>query len=130
MKSRFKFKQKDYRNLPNYSCRKTHLEIIQDREQTHTLRLENRGEDTLEINKIILADTSGSVQLPHLEFPIPIEGGKEQEVEISVSSVGAEPVKYPNKLTILSNCATAPKYQHTLNIKVKEREPYLHYLAN
>ena len=107
----------------------THLEIIQDREQTHTLRLENRGEDTLEINKIILADTSGSVQLPHLEFPIPIEGGKEQEVEISVSSVGAEPVKYPNKLTILSNCATAPKYQHTLNIKVKEREPYLHYLA-
>ena len=107
----------------------THLEIIQDREQTHTLRLENRGEDTLEINKIILADTSGSVQLPHLEFPIPIEGGKEQEVEISVSSVGAEPVKYPNKLTILSNCATAPKYQHTLNIKVKEREPYPHYLA-
>ena len=107
----------------------TNLEIIQDKEQTHTLRLENRGEDTLEVNKIVLPDTSGLIQLPHLEFPIPIDAGQPQEVEISISSVDVTPGPHPIKLTIISNCATASEYQYTLNVKVKEREPYPHYLA-
>ena len=106
----------------------THLEIIQDRERTYTIKLENRGEDPLKIDNIIPADTSGLVQLPDLDS-IVIEGGKERELDISVSSIDVEPVTHPIKFTILSNCATAPKYQHSLNIKVKEREPYLHYLA-
>lgn len=107
----------------------THLKIIQDREQTHTLRLENRGEDPLEINEIILADTSGLVQLPDLEFPISIVKGQSHEVEISVSSVNIKPEKYPIKLTIISNCVTASKYQYKLNVEIKKREEYPHYLA-
>ncbi len=107
---------------------KTHLEIIQDRERTDTLKIENRGEDPLKIDNIIPADTSGLVQLPDLDS-IVIEGGKERELNISVSSIDVEPGTHPIKFAILSNCATAPKYQHTLNVQVKKREEYPHYLA-
>lgn len=104
------------------------LEIIQDREKSHTIRLENRGEDPLTIENIVLADSSDLVQLPDFD-PITIEGGKHQNVDITVSSVNIQPETHPVKFTIISNCATNPKYQHTFNVSVKEREIYPHYLA-
>lgn len=105
------------------------LEIIQDREKNHPLTLKNTGEDPLTITNIVLADSSGLVQLSDLELPITIEGGKDRNVEISVSSVNIQPKTHPVKFTIISNCATTPKYQHTFNVNVKEREIYPHYLA-
>ncbi len=105
------------------------LEIIQDRDKNHTLILKNRGEDPLTITDIVLADSSGLVQLPDLEFPITVEGGKHQNVDIIVSSVNIQPKTHPVKFIIISNCATTPKYQHTFNVSVKEREIYPHYLA-
>ena len=105
------------------------LEIIQDRETNHTIRLENIGEDPLRIKNIALADSSDLIQLPDLEFPITIEGGKHQNVDIIVSSVNTQPKTHPVKFIIISNCATTPKYQHTFNVSVKEREIYPHYLA-
>ena len=113
------------------------LEIIQDRETSHTIRLENTGGDPLTITNIILANTSDLVQLTDLEFPIIIEGkkeeeketGKHQEIGISVSSINTPPGTYPINFTIISNCETAPEYQYTLNVTVKEREESPHYLT-
>ena len=113
------------------------LEIIQDRETSHIIRLENKGEDPLTIKNIVLDDSSGLVQLPDLEFPIIIEGrkedekeaGKHREVGVSISSVNILPGIYPINFTIISNCDTVPVYQYTLNVTVNQREKYPHYLA-
>ena len=105
------------------------LEIIQDKKRSHTLKLKNTGEDPLTINNIALDESSCLVQLPNLEFPIIIEGEKYRDVEISVSSVDIPPKTHPVKFTIISDCATAPEYQYTLNVTVKERKKYTHYLA-
>ena len=114
---------------PKLFVREENLEIIQDREKSHTLKLENRGEDPLTIKNIALADSSGLAQLPDIELPITIEGGKHQNVDIIVSSVNIQPKTYTVKFTIISNCETTPKYQYTLNVTVKKREIYPHHLA-
>lgn len=105
------------------------LEIIQDRKKSHTLTLQNTGEDPLRIRNIVLADSSGLVQLPDLEFPMTIEGGTHQNIEIIVFSVDILPDTYPVKFTIISDCATTSEYQYILNVTVKKREPYPYHLA-
>ena len=122
---------------PKLFVQEENLKIIQDREKSQTLTLKNTGEDPLTITNIVLADSSGLVQLLSLDFPIQIEGrkedekedGKHREVGISVSSVNIPPGTYPIDFTIISNCETAPKYQYRLNVTVKERKEYIHYLA-
>ena len=105
------------------------LEIIQDREKSYTLKLENRGEDPLTIKNIALSDSIGLVQLPDIEFPITIKGGGHQNVNLSVSAVDIEPATYPIDFTIRSDCDTVPEYQHTLNVTINPREEYPHYFA-
>ena len=112
-----------------FVAQEENLEIIQDRKKNHTLTLKNTGEDPLTITNIVLADSSGLVQLSDLEFPRVIESGTHQNVDIIVSSVNIQPKTHPVKFTIISNCATTQKYQHTFNVSVKEREIYPHYLA-
>ena len=122
---------------PKLFVQEENLKIIQDREKSHTLTLKNTGERPLTIHSIAHSDSSGLVQLPDLEFPIIIEGEKEdgtenrkhREVSISISSVNIPPGTYSINFTIISDCATAPEYQYTLNVTVKKREIYPHYLA-
>ena len=114
---------------PKLFVEEKNLEIIQDREKSQTLTLKNTGEDPLTIKKIALSDPIGLVQLPNLEFPITIDGETHQNVEIIVSSVNIQPDTHPVHFTIISDCITAPEYQYTLNVTVKERKEYTHYLA-
>ena len=105
------------------------LDITQDRTKTHTLTLQNRGERPLAIQDIIFNSPSNLVQLPNLEFPIKIEGGKHQNIELQVSAEGIEPETYPINFNINSNCEDASEYEDILNIKVNKLEEYPHYLA-
>lgn len=105
------------------------LDITQDRTKTHTLTLQNRGERPLTIQDIIFNSPSNLVQLPNLEFPIKIEGGKHQNIELQVSAEGIEPETYPINFNINSNCEDASEYEDILNIKVNKLEKYPHYLA-
>ena len=105
------------------------LDITQDRKKTHTLTLQNRGERPLTIQDIIFNSPSNLVQLPDLEFPIEIEGGKHQNIELQVSAEGIEPETYPINFNINSNCEDASEYEDVLNVKVNKLEEYPHYLA-
>ncbi|MCY4553658.1 MAG: Hsp70 family protein [Candidatus Poribacteria bacterium] len=117
------------------------LEIIQDRENSHTFRLRNKGEKPLTITKIECDDSSNLIKLQNDECPIIIEGVKQQSgedkqqdeaahnVDILISTVGTDPGTYPINFKIHSNCHISPEYDYTLNIKVKKREKYLHHLA-
>ena len=105
------------------------LDITQDREKTHTLVLQNRGERPLTIQNIVFNDPFTLVQLPNLEFPIDIEGGEHHDIEMRISADGIESGTYPINFTIKSNCEDAPEYQGDLNVNVKELEDYPHYLA-
>ena len=105
------------------------LAVIQDREKSYTLKLENKGELPLTIQNIEIWDSSSLVQLSDLDFPIHIEGGEHQNVELLVSALGIEPATYPIDFIISSNCDTAPEYQHILNLTVNRREEYPYYLA-
>ncbi|MCY3743006.1 MAG: Hsp70 family protein [Candidatus Poribacteria bacterium] len=105
------------------------LDITQDREKTHPLTLENRGERPLTIRNIVFNGPSKLVQLPNLEFPINIEGGEHHNIEIQVSAIGIDPKTYPVNFTINSNCGDDPTYEGGLNVNVEELEAYPHYLA-
>ena len=105
------------------------LDITQDRKKTHTLTLQNRGELPLRVQNIVCQDPSNLVRLPNLEYPINIEGGRHQDIEVQISADGIEPATYPINFTIKSNCEDAPEYQGVLNVKVNELEEYPHYLA-
>ena len=105
------------------------LDITQDRKKTHTLTLQNRGERLLTIQNIVLNSPSKLVQLPNVEFPLSIEGGEHNNIEMQISAVGIEPKAYPINFTIKSNCEDAPEYKGVLNVNVKELEAYPHYLA-
>lgn len=105
------------------------LDITQDRKKTHTLRLQNRGELPLSVQDIVCHDPSNMVQMPNLNFPIDIEGGEHQDIEIQILADGSEPGTYPINFTINSNCKNSPVYQAILNVNVKELEAYPHYLA-
>lgn len=117
------------REPPKLFVQEENLEIIQDREKTHILKLENRGEAPLTIKNIDVADSFGLVQLSDLGFPITIEGGTHQNIELIISSVNIQPNTYRVPFTIISNCEIASEYQYTLNVMVKEREIYPYYLA-
>ena len=107
------------------------LDITQDRQRTHTLTLQNRGERPLTIRNIVFNGPSKLVQLSNLEFPINIEGGEHHNIEIQISAIGIEiePKIYPVNFTINSNCADTPECEGVLNVNVEELEAYPHYLA-
>ena len=105
------------------------MDITQDRRKSHTLTLQNRGEILLRVQKIVYRDPHNIVQLPNLEFPINIEGGEHQDIEMQISADGIEPDIYPVNFTINSNCEGDPKYEGVLNVNVKKLEAYPHYLA-
>ena len=104
-------------------------DITQDREKTHPLTLQNRGERPLTIQNIVFNGPSKLVQLPNFEFPINIEGGEHHNIEMQISAIGIEPGTYPVNFTINSNCEDTPKYKGVLNVSVEELEAYPHYLA-
>ena len=114
---------------PKLFVPEANLEIIQDRGKSHTLTLKNTGEDPLTIKNIVPSNSIGLIQLPNLEFPITIDGGTHQNVEIIVSSVNIQPDTHSVHFTIISDCITAPEYQYILSVTVKERKKYQHYLA-
>ncbi len=105
------------------------LDITQDRKKTHILTLQNRGERPLTIQDIIFNSPSNLVQLPDLEFPIDIEGGEHQDIEMQILADGIEPGIYPINFTINSNCENEPAYKGILSVNVKKLEEYPHYLA-
>lgn len=105
------------------------LNITQDREKTHPLTLQNRGERPLTIQNIIFNAPSKLVQLPNLEFPINIEGREHHNIEMQISAIGIDPRTYPVNFTINSNCGDTPEYEGVLNVNVEELEAYPHYLA-
>ena len=124
------------------------IEVIQDRENKHTFRLSNKGEQPLEITKIECDDSSNLIKLQNNKFPIVIEGIKQQSeedrqqgegvkqedeaghnVDILISTIGIGPGTYPINFQIHSNCYIKPEYQYTLSVTVRERKEYWHYLA-
>ncbi len=118
---------------PKLFVQRVNLEVTQDRSKSCTLTLQNRGELRLTVQDIAIidasGDASGSVRLPNVNFPINIEAGEHEDVDIVVSADGIEPGTYRTNFTIISNCATAPRYQDILNVTVKQREEYPYYLA-
>ena len=115
---------------PKLFVPKATLEITQEREKTHTLTLQNRGESPLKIQEIAIEAPPGLVSLPDVKYPIEIEGGSHKNVEVSISGIGIEPGSYPSWFTITSNCETSPRYRdELLNVTVKQLEAYPHYVA-
>ena len=108
---------------------KTNLQVTQEREKTYTLTLQNTGERPLTIKNIAFNDPSNLLLLLNVEYPINIEGGKHQNVEMLISADGVEPDTYPINFIINSNCEAASQYQDVLNVRVNKREAYPHYLA-
>lgn len=105
------------------------LEVTQDRQKTHTLTLQNRGERTLTIQSIAFTDPFRLVRMLEVEYPIAIEGGGQHKVKIQLLAVDVEPGDHTINFTIDSNCETAPEYEDVLNVKVNALEAYPHYLA-
>ena len=105
------------------------LEVTQDRQKTHTLTLQNRGERTLIIQNIAFVDPSNLIRMSNVEDPITIHGGGRHNVEIQLLAVDVEPGDHPINFTINSNCETSSQYQYVLSVTVKQREEYPYYLA-
>ncbi len=105
------------------------LEVTQDRQKTHTLTLQNRGERTLIIQNIAFADPSNLIRMSNVEDPITIDGGGQHNVEMQLLAVDVEAGDHTINFTIASNCAAKPQYQYVLNVEVNALEPYPHYLA-
>ena len=115
---------------PKLFVPKATLEITQERERTHTLTLQNQGESQLKIQEIDIEGQPGLVSLPDVKYPIEIEGGNHENVEVSISGVGIEPGAYPIKFTIISNCETSPRYRdELLNVMVAKLKEYPLYVA-
>ncbi len=105
------------------------LGITQERERTHTLTLQNRGERTLTIQTIAFTDPFRLIRMLDVECPITIEGGGQHNVEMQLLAVNVDPGDRPINFTINSNCETDPEYRYVLNVKVNALEAYPHYLA-
>ena len=101
--------------------------ITQDREKTYGLTLRNDGELPLRIENIAIVDLSVSVQLPKVDFPINIEGGEHQNIDVVVSAVDIEPGRSCIDFTVTSNLEEPFHYQVPLT--VEELKEYPHYLA-
>ena len=105
------------------------LEVTQDRQKTHTLTLQNRGERTLTVQNIAFTDPSNLIRMLDVKYPITIEGGGQHNVGMQLLAVDVEAGDHPINFTINSNCETDPEYRHVLNVKVNALEAYPHYLA-
>ena len=105
------------------------LEVTQDRQKTHTLTLQNRGERTLIIQNIAFADPSNLIQMLNVKPPITIEGSGQHNVDMQLLAVDVEAGDHTINFTIASNCEAKPQYQYVLNVEVNALEPYPHYLA-
>ena len=103
--------------------------VTQEREKTHTLTLQNRGERPLTIQNIAFTDSFRLIRMLNVECPITIEGGGQHNVELQISAVDIEPGDRAINFTINSNCETDPQYQYVLNVEVNALEVYPHYLA-
>ena len=104
-------------------------DITQERERTHTLTLQNRGESTLTIQNIAFTDPFRLIRMLDVEYPITIEGGGQHDVDMQLLAVNVDPGDRPISFTINSNCETDPEYRYVLNVKVNALEAYPHYLA-
>ena len=129
IEKRIKIRREIVPDPPKLFVPPMNLEVTQDRKKTQPLTLQNIGERPLRVQNIICRDPSNLVQLPNLEYPINIEGGGHQNIEMLISDDGLEPGTYPINFTINSNCEVDPQYQYVLNITVKQREEYPYYLA-
>ncbi len=105
------------------------LDITQGRKKTHTLTLQNIGEQLLTIRKIVCQDSSNLVRLPDIVYPINIGKEAHENIEIQVSADGLDPATYPVNLTIHSNSEDISELKTELKVTVKELEDYPHYLA-
>ena len=105
------------------------LDITQEREKTHTLTLQNRGERTLTIQNIAFSDPFNLIRMSNVEYPTTIEGGGQHNVEMQLLAVDVEPGDHTINFTINSNCVTGPEYEYVLNVTVNALEVYPHYLA-
>ena len=105
------------------------MDITQERERTHTLTLQNRGESTLTIQNIAFTDPFRLIRMLDVEYPITIEGGGQHDVDMQLLAVNVDPGDRPINFTINSNCETDPEYRYVLNVKVNALEAYPHYLA-
>ena len=114
---------------PKLFVPKMNLEVTQDREKTCTLTIQNRGEQPLTIQHIAFSDPTGLVRLPNVDFPINVEGGGHQNVDVLISANSIVPATYPINFTVISNSEAAQQYQDVLNVTVKQREEYPFYLA-
>ena len=114
---------------PRLFVQKMNLEVTQDWEKTCTLTLQNRGEQPLTVQHIVFNDPTGLVRLSNIDFPINVEGGGHQNVDVIISANNIASATYPINFTIISNSEAAQQYQDVLNVTVKQREEYPHYLA-
>ncbi len=105
------------------------LDITQGRQKTHSLTLQNIGEELLTIRKIVCQDSYNLVKLPDIEYPINIGKEAHENIEIKISADGLDPVTYPVNLTIHSNSEDISELKTELKVKVKELEDYPYYLA-
>lgn len=107
----------------------THLDITQKREKTHTITLQNTGEQPLTIQNIEFNDPSNYPQLSNLKYPINIESGGHHNIDMQISADSLEPGDHQINFTVNSNCVENPQYEGILNVRVNELEEYPHYLA-
>ena len=105
------------------------LEVHQNREKRYPLTLKNEGELRLDITNIRFSDSPALVQLTDGNFPIHIEGGKERQLDLTVSPADIQPQTYSINFTVTSNCERAQQYQDVLHVTVKPQEVYPHHLA-
>ena len=116
-------------NPPKLFVPPMNLEVTQEREKTHALTLQNRGERTLTIQNIAFTDPFNLIRMLNVERPITIEGGGQHNVEMQLLAVDVEPGDRTINFTINSNCETGPEYEDVLNVKVNALEAYPYYLA-
>ena len=114
---------------PRLFVQKMNLEVTQDREKTCTLAIQNRGEQPLTIQHMAFSDPTGLVRLSNIDFPINVEGGGHQNVDVLISANNIAPAMYPINFTIISNSEAAQQYQDVLDVTVKQREEYPFHLA-
>ena len=114
---------------PRLFVPKMNLEVTYDWKKNSILTLQNSGEKSLIVQDMTFNAPHGLVHLPNVDFPINIEGGKHQNVDILISADGIKPATYPINFTITSNCEASRQYRDVLNVTVRPQEEYPYYLA-
>ena len=114
---------------PKLFVQPTQLSVTQNREINHFFTFQNKGEETLTIDKIEFNDPSELVQLQDVKYPIEIPAEGYENIDILISPDGVDPETYHVKFTIHSNCGNVPQYQDTLIVNVIKQREYPYYLA-